>query len=156
MAEFPVREPMVTPGSWLVSDRWRIWLRDLNQQIATNPQNVTTPVQLTGKTASITTTAIPTASLAPGLYRISYYQRVTTAAGVSSSLTTTFSWTEGAVSLTYAGSAMTGNTTSTYQQGTVFIQIDQASPVTYATSYASNPASAMAYLLSITLEAVSV
>ena len=67
----------------------------------------TSPVSLTAQGASIGVTAIPTSSLASGLYRVSYYCRITTAAGVSSSLIVTFSFTDGGVACSFASAALT-------------------------------------------------
>ena len=120
------------------------------------PTKITTPVSLTAQDASIGTTPIPTASLASGLYRVSYAARVTVAGSVSSSLTVTITWTAGAVTQSIVGAAMTGNTTATFQTATYLIKIDQGTPVSYATTYADGGgAVAMQYELSVVLELVS-
>lgn len=151
--EFPVREPLTNPSTRLITDRWRIWLRNLNLLVG-NSRTLLKAVNLTGQNASISTTAIPTDALAPGLYAVTTYARITTAAGVASSLTATLGWTESAQALTFSGSAMTGNTVLTVQSFSFMMAIDQATPITYATTYSSNPASAMRYTLKLALEAV--
>ncbi len=151
MADFPVREPVVESGSWLITNRWRIWLRDLQAQFQSSPSKVLT-VTIPTDTATIATTPIPTASLAAGLYRVTYYQQVLVAAGVSSALTTTLGWTYNSVAQSFSGALMNGNTTATHQSNTQMIRIDQASPITYAILYASNPAAAMVYSFDIVLE----
>lgn len=159
-AEFPVREDIVTgPGPgvklpWRITEKWRVWLRDLLVLIQSIPAVVTT-VALTTQSASIGTTAIPTASLAGGLYRVSWYAAITTAAAVNSSLTVTVSWTDGGIAKSLSGAAITGNTTSTVQsQPPLPIHIDANSPVSYSTVYASNVAGTMVYALDVVLEAV--
>lgn len=150
-----LNEPLVGQGG-LMSPRWYIFFRDLNQTVADTPSQVITPVELTDQNASIATTALPTDSLAPGLYQVSYYTRITTAAATSSSLTVTIAWTDGSVACSYSGAALTGNVTTALQTATLLIQIDQASPISYSTTYASNGAGEMKYQLFIVLQAVSV
>lgn len=113
-------------------------------------------VTLTGQNASIAATDFSGMALSAGHYRVSYYMRVTTAAGVSSSATFVLSFTESSVALSISGAAMTGNTTATLQEGTHVIRVDNATPIKYAITYASNPASAMIYRLDVLLEQVNV
>ena len=120
------------------------------------PTKIAEPVSLTAQVASIGTTSIPSASLASGLYRVSYAARVTVAGSVSSSLTVIISWTAGAVTQSISGAAMTGNTTATFQTATYLINIDTATPVSYATTYADGGGgTAMKYELGIVLEVMS-
>lgn len=131
------------------------WLLSVTTRVQTSA-TVTKVVTLTAQTASISTTPIvPAGTLASGLYRISWYQRVTTAAAMSSSLTTTISWTDGGASQAFSGAAMTGNTTSTNQSGEILVNVDGATAVSYATTYASNAAAQMVYKLSIVVELVN-
>jgi hypothetical protein len=111
-------------------------------------------VALTAQGASIAATNFAPGILAGGLYRVSYYARCTTAAGVSSGLIVTFGWTDGGVACTLDSANMTGNTTATTQSGTVLIRIDKGTAITYATTYASNAAGVMRYALSVVLEKV--
>lgn len=129
-----------------------IYMRDQRAALEAAPAGFD-PVALTGQGAAIATTSIPTdGDLSAGLYRVTWYARITTAAGVSSSLTVSFGWTDGAISQTHSGAAITGNTTTTFQSGTLLLRTDAASPITYATTYASNAAGVMRYSLYITLE----
>ena len=111
---------------------------------------------LTNQSASISATPVPVPSLTAGLYRVSYYARITTAATTSSSLTVTIAWTDGTIAMTQAGAALTGNTTATQQNGTFFIQDDANASITYATTYASNGAGEMKYSLYVVVESVLV
>ena len=113
-----------------------------------------TPITLTGQAASIPLTPMPLPSLAPGPYRVSTYARVTVADAVSSSLTVTLGWTETGLALTHSFAAMTGNTTATVDSQTWLIEIDQASPISYATTYASGTPGAMHYRLTLIVEAL--
>ncbi len=157
-SNFPSRENIVDGPSnkqspWLMSFRWLQFMRELTKAVNSNVR-VISSVALTAQGASIVTTPFDTPALAAGLYRVTWYQRVTSAAGTSSSLTTTLSWTDGAVACSFSGAAMTGNTTSTVQSQTFMMNIDQSSPISYATTYASNTAGAMKYSLNLELETV--
>lgn len=112
-------------------------------------------VSRTAQTASIATTAIPLDTTPPGIWRVSYRFRVTTPAGVSSTLSFTLSWTEGGVAQTETSAAATGNTTGTHQFGTLVIRIGNATAISFATTYASNPVGAMVYNLDVIVEALA-
>lgn len=135
-----------------MAEVWIPYMQSQNTITATAIRQNTDPVSLTGQTASIAVTAIPTASLASGLYRATYYVRVTTAAGTSSSIDVSFHWTDGGVSCSVTSAALTGNTTSTLGTGSALINIDAATPVSYSTTYASVGAPVMAFSLFLTLE----
>lgn len=126
----------------------------LTDRIEQAPYSPFAPTRLTDQNASIGATPLAQAALPAGLYRVSWYARVTTAAGVSSSLTVTIGWTEGSVALSLSGAALTGNLVTSVQSGMVFLLIDDGSPITYATTYASNAAGAMKYTLVLNLERV--
>lgn len=131
------------------------YMRDVRADLDASPASFE-PVSLTGQNASIGTTAIPTdGDLSAGLYRVTVYQRVTTIAVTSSSLTTAISWTDGAVACAFSGTALTGNTTATVGSFSFLLRTDAASPISYATTYASNGAGEMRYRLSIVLERIA-
>lgn len=132
-------------GNWLVTS--------IVQPIATAPQ-LFPSVALTAQNASIGSTPVPLPALASGAYRISYYARITTVDPVSSSLTVSFGWTESSQALTLSGAAMTGNLVTSVQSGILLILSDASSPITYATTYASNTPSTMKYRLFVLIESV--
>jgi hypothetical protein len=105
--------------------------------------------------ASISAVPITLGPLAAGLYRVSYYARITRAATSSSSLTVSIGFTDGGASRTLSGAAMTGNTTGTVQSNTWLIRLDQASPVTYSAAYASSGATSMQYDATFVVEQVA-
>lgn len=140
------------PNEGKMAEVWIPYMQSQNTISSTAIRQNTDPVSLTAQTASIALTAIPTSSLASGLYRATYTCRITTAAAVSSSLIVTFTWTSGGISCSLSSSALTGNTTSTVGTGTALINIDAATPVSYSTTYASVGAPAMIYELYLTLE----
>ena len=110
-------------------------------------------VSLTAQSTSLGATPVPMPELTAGLYRISYIARISRAGSVSSSLTVTMGWTRSSVALTQAGAAMTGNTTATQQNGTLFVRSDANASLTYATTYADGGgATAMQHELSVVVE----
>lgn len=137
-----------------VTDSWQQVFTALSTTVSQQPTLIT-KVSLTGQGAAIAATDLSGGSQSTGLFRITYYARITTAAGVSSSLTVTIGWTETGSALTLSGTAMTGNTTTTTQSGTVMVYADSATPITYATAYASNAAGVMRYRLSVILENIA-
>jgi hypothetical protein len=144
-------EPMVNANR-KPSQRFIEWATALLGNVDAAPARVFT-VNLSAQNAAIGTTAIGTPA-ATGLYRVAVYQRITTAAGVSSSLTTTIAWTDGGVTCSLAGASLTGNTVTTVGTFTMLIKADGSTPVSFSTAYASNAAGAMQYTLAITLERV--
>lgn len=154
-ASLNTKEPMVDlkrrPSKTFID-----WVTQLVADVDSAPSALKV-VTATTQNASIGTTPIPTGTLSTGLYRVTWYARITTPATTgagTSSLTVTLGWTD-TVSCTYSGSAMTGNTTGTVQSQTQVVNIDAASPITYATTYASDTAGQMVYTLSLVLEQVS-
>lgn len=111
-------------------------------------------VTATAQAAAIAATAIPTASLATGLYIVRYYTRITQAATNSSSLTVDLLWTDGGIACTQAGVALTGNTTATTQSVAIMVHIDVGTTLRYQTKYVSVGATAMQYRLDVVAEAV--
>ena len=143
----PDRTPSKTFLDWVTAT--------LLQPLQTSSQRVTTPVSLTTQAASISTTPIPSQTLAAGIYRVSVFAAITQAATVSSSLTVTITFTHNGLSKSLSGVALTGNTTTTVQSNTFLIHIDGSSPVSYATTYASAGATPMQYALDVILERVA-
>lgn len=135
--------------------------------VAGTASSVVSTVDLTAQTAAITTANINSITLPAGQYRVIWYAKVTTAAGVSSTLgPLTLGWTDpDAVGLAITATATTagggtatsstGNTTTTVLLGVpVLLNVKASTNVTYAMAYTSNAANAMAYNLHIRLEAV--
>lgn len=153
---FPYREELVGQDR-MVSDRWRIYFRDLDLAQAASQTVVVPPISLTLQSASIGATPIPTGALAQGLYVVHTFMRITTPGAVSSSLTVSIGFTNGGVACIAAplAPALTSNTTASVQSNTWPILIDNASPVTYSTVRASNPAGDMVYTLTVSLTQIA-
>jgi len=147
-------EPIPVNDKWVdkqgfLSEVATKWLQSISDGVQSSPSSIS-PQSLTAQVASIGVTPIPLGSVNQGLWRLTFYAKVTTAASVSSSLSITFGWTDtDACSVTSA--AMTGNTVTTTSTGTVLIYVDGGTPITYSTTYAS-VGTPMAYKLSILVE----
>lgn len=142
---------------YLMTGTFLNWLQNsLVPPVQTSTQLIGSSVTLTGKSASIPTTPIPLPSLASGLYRVSWYLRDTTSAGVSSSTQVTIGWTETGTAQSFVGALVNGNTTTTIDSASSpLIQVDQAASITYAIAYNSNPAGAMVFSFRLAVEKVA-
>jgi len=102
--------------------------------------------------------AIGTTALVPlpasGRYRVSVHARVTTAAGVSSSLIPTISYTSGGVACTQTGAALTANVPNQPASWTVLVKADASTPISYAFAYASVGVPSMVYEADVIVEGV--
>lgn len=152
----PPGGPLVQPTTGAASRYWVQWWTDLRQMATDSPRVVVSPVSLTGQTASITTTNISPGQVAAGLYRLSYYARVTGPANVSSSLTTTLGWTDHGQALTASGAGLAANDILIPESLTLMVYSDALTPITYATTYASVAAARMVYELYVTLESLAI
>ncbi len=132
-----------------------VYLRDNEQTALLGPTRIGTPIALTGQNTSLSTTAVTSETITAGLYRVTYYARITSADLVSSSLTVSLAWDDGIVSCTHNFTAITGNTISTTGSESYMVRIDTP-PITFTTVYASNTPGAMQYALSLVIEAVAV
>jgi len=152
-APMPLRDRLVGRSGCLVTS-WVNWFSSLTNAVSASPDVLKT-VSLTGQSANVSTTAFGVGALRAGLYRVTTFARITRAATTSSSLTVTVSFTNGGVACSHAGAALTGNTTTTVQGNTFVLQIDQTTPVSYATTYSSTGATAMQYSVWLALEQVA-
>jgi hypothetical protein len=138
------------PKQYLVTRVWNQWLLSLTTRLA-QAANILKVTRVTAQTASIAATAFST-TIGAGLYRVTWFAHVVQAATTSSSLTVTMGFTDGGIACSQTGPAMTGNTVFTTQSGTLMVRCDQATPLTYATTYASTGATPMKYNLDLVVE----
>lgn len=143
-APFPVSDAIAKEGSLRPTKPFIEWVTALTGDVDASPARVVTKT-VTAQAASIASTPFAVGALSPGLYRIEFYARITQAASTSSSLTVTFSWVDGGISCSKTFAALTGNTTATVDGDGRLIRIDQASPVSYSTTYASVGGTVMQY-----------
>ena len=141
------------PLEGMLSEPWQDWFDQLNETLEKAPSRVKS-VSLTAQEASIAATDMTGGLLSAGLYRVTYYARITRAATTSSTLTVTLDWVDGGVTVTFSGAAVTGNTTASFQSETKLIRIDNLTAVRYSTTYGSVGATTMQHSLAVTLEEV--
>jgi len=136
-----------------VTQVMRYWLLSLVDRLNGTPQTLDT-VQASTQAASISATNFAILSVLPGVYRLSMGARISRAATTSSSLTVTFGWVSSAVACTTSSTAMTGNTTATVGSLTTLVRVDEATAITYATTYVSVGGTKMQYSLDVCCEQV--
>ena len=151
--EYVVEQPVLSSRiSGRVTQAMRYWLLSMADRINGSPSIIAT-TSLTVQSASIAPTSFGILQVQPGVYRLSMAARVTRAATTSSSLTVTFDWTS-TVACTTSSAAITGNTTATTGSLTYLARVDEATAITYATTYVSVGAVTMQYQLDVTCEQV--
>lgn len=157
----PLGEPIVTlppilrlpPISAPAPKPWIDWWQALADRLSQTADRLRM-LELVGQSGSIGLTPIPLGTIAAGLYRVSYYVRVTQPAGTSSALQVTIGWTDGGVSMSAPGASLTGNLPTTHETRTLVIRSDANGPITYSTSYSSSGSPAMQYALRLVVEAL--
>jgi hypothetical protein len=162
-APMPLDDAIASPARWTnkpdpqsgkLTSAWVEFFSRLTGNVQANPTRVGS-ASVTGQYASISPTDLSNGTFGAGLYRISYYVRITQAAAVSSSITISLDWTDSGVACAYSGPALTSNATNASQSNSQLIVIDTSSPVRYSTTYASSGAPFMKYRLSVTIEQVN-
>ena len=158
LAEVPFRSMVLTDVRNLLTREWIRYLQSV-VNVVNNAARQRALVSLTTQSAAISTTTIDTGTLDPGVYRVSYSARISRAASTSSSLTVTLSWRDGDVAQSQSGAAMTGNSTTTQQNGTFLVHngtnASSANDVIkYATAYASSGGTTMQYSLFVLVEQI--
>lgn len=140
------------PLEGMLTDPWTDYLTRLVTTVQAAATRVNSTAQ-TAQTGSIAATDISSGNLKAGVYRVSYYARITEPASISSSLQVTISWTDGGVAQSLTGAALTGNTSTTLETFSYLIHIDAGSPVRYAVAYGS-AGTPMQYRLDVVLEVI--
>lgn len=105
---------------------------------------------LTQAAAVVTTAAWTTKS--GGQYRVTWYIRKTAADGVSSSLTVTIGAVDTGVAVAFVGAALTTDSVVAVQSGSVIVEADISTDLTFAIAYASNTPGAMKFRYTIVVE----
>lgn len=144
----------VTEKPGLLSGDWTRWLQLFWARLSSAVQFVGKTVALTDQSAAIAATTLQTVTQG-GLYRVSWYARVTVADGVSSSVQLTLTWREGSHTSTKTFTALTGDTTSTYDGLVWPFYADSGTVVQYSVAYASNTPLKMRYRLAMATELVN-
>lgn len=146
----PPLKTQLVDGDGLMTKQFYEWFLSITTRVASSAAAVTTAA-LSSQTASLPLTTLQIAAPS-GLYRVSWYLRIVVAASVSSSIQFAVAYLDGGLALQQTGPAETGNTTATVQSGSFVLKSDPASPIAFATTYASVGVPDMSYDLSVVLE----
>lgn len=147
----PYRSAVVDLSRILTGD-WTRWFQLFWARVSAAVQRAGTPIGTdANQSAAVATTTLYTVTQTE-LYRLSWYARITVADGVSSSLQLTVTWREGSHTSTKVFTALTGDTTSTYDGAVWPFYADSGTLVTYALAYASNTPAKMRYRISLCVE----
>lgn len=153
LAPPPLRSRL-TDKAGLMTREFNNWLRGLTTAVNNAATQAVQPLVLLGLGYPLATSVlVPQTN--QGLYRLSYSLIIARAATTSSSVAVTLQWTSNGVLQTFTSPAVTGNTTTSGQSGSVLAQVDGGSLISYATSYASVGGTQMLYNLAVTVEAMS-
>ena len=154
-APAPVRDPIAEEHpetkKLMLPRVWIDWFASVGLRIERQAETLHI-VELFVLGGTIPVTPIPTDALNEGLYRLTYYMRVQAVAANSSSLQLTLGWVDEAVACFQTFPALTTNTIGSVQSGTILVRNDQASPLTYQVTYASDAAGQMKYNLFVAAE----
>lgn len=152
----PITEPLTSDSaSSYMTGYWSRWLYKLVGLATASSQIIGSTLSLTGKNAAIGLTGIPLPALANGLYRVSYYARLTTKDGTSSSVSVTIGYTDKTVVCTIPPRfTLTADSTTVGLTDSVFVRIDQSTQLSYQVSYSSNTPNKAVYDLVIVVELV--
>jgi hypothetical protein len=139
---------MVSP-LWL---RWLVGLGQFQQQTASQP---VTPITAVDGAASIATTSLAPTATSAGLYRITWYFRLTQASAGTSDLQITIRWSDHGQAMGHSGPNLTSNTVTSFDTGTIMVYSDSGALITYELTYISmgGPPEAI-YNLYVVIESV--
>lgn len=152
-APAPDRDPFVTEDRYL-SQEAIDWFLALTGSVNAAPARVGVSVILPDEDDSIPPTDLSGGNLATGIYRMTYFVRVTTPDGAGSAVQVNFGWSDDLQPLVFNGTNVTGDLVTSYASGMVTFASDGGSPITYETVYSSTTPNAMHYKLAVTLELV--
>lgn len=150
----PTIAPVTTPKDGHLTTDWTRWLLALFGMVSSQPSVQGTRINLTQQNASIPVTTFPGPGLLGGLVRVSWYLRVTATDPASSAVNVTIGWTESHLALSIPSVPLNGNSLTTVQTGTLLLMTDQASAITYRTTYTSGTPGLMKYRFAAVVEQV--
>ena len=130
----PTSDPVVGKDG-LLTAAWREWFLRMPDTLSAIPSRINV-VEKAASSSSVTATDFGGGTLKAGLYRATYYARLTAGA-----LTVTFRWTDGGASQAWS---------STDQSGSVMLRTDGGASVTYAAAYVGSGT----YSLDVALERI--
>ena len=147
-----VHTPFLQGLPALISEPWRRYFAETATESNAVP-SVTT-VTIAARNSAISATPFPAPTLNAGLYRVTAYVRIVTAAVTSSAVTPQVVCTDDSDVVTQTGDVVNGNTATTVGSSTFLVRIDAGTPISYAFGYASNGAGEMEFEAELVLEQI--
>lgn len=141
----------VSKKDGMIANSFLQWLQWLVGLVMRAPVRMTPDVNLTAQAASIAATDLAPVQYS-GVYRISHFLHITRAATTSSSVQLVVSFVSDGTTLTNTSTAVTGNTTTTFQTGSILVYIDGGTTPSFTVTYASVGATSAQYRLTLLLE----
>lgn len=147
----------------LVKFEWIKWLQSVAKALNAAPLivgnlwSIANVASIAAATIPVTATSTASApnQVGNGLYRISWYLRVSIPSSGTSTIQLILGWVSGGVTMQQVNAAVTGNATTSYQSGSIAVQTDAGSELTYQTIYGSIGITDMQYELYITVEEIA-
>ena len=122
------------PKEGLITEAWENYFGHqtaLSEKFSARVANVS----LTNQSTSIGATDMTDGTLSAGLYRLTYYFRITTVDSIGSDVQLVIDWQDGSQTLVFTGATVITNTLSSYQTGSLpLIRVDALAPVRYSTN----------------------
>lgn len=141
------------PQEGTITDAWVDWFTNLIAQQGRSPGRVAT-VELSAQTASISTTDMTDGALTAGLYWLTYSLRITQTDAGGATVAVAINWTgDSGLARQFAIASLSAASSLTPQHAQMLIRIDNATPVTYATTVVVGGGN-MIYALDIVLSEV--
>lgn len=141
------------PLEGLCSQRWGDWFGNVLANQERSAGRLVT-VKLTDQdSAGITTTEIPAPPLTAGVYRISYYLRMSRLDSITADVQPTFRWVWDSQARQYDGASISTNTLAETGTAAILIEIDNNTVTTYETNVSMGSGDGL-YALTIVLEEV--
>lgn len=132
----------IVDRSGVINTFFRLRWQQLIDGFQVTPSKANVPVASRNSALGTTTVYL---ALAAGRYRITVYLRKTTPDGVSSSLTLTVGWTDGASPCVKVFGALTTDTAVANDSYTHMVNVDVNTNITIAVAYASNTPGTMVW-----------
>lgn len=157
----PLTEIIIDPASGqerdthMLASAWIQWFLEQQQALAKSGTRVGNPLSIPATTGALGSTPIPLPGLSAGLYLVSVFTHVTTAAGVSSSVAPVVTFTDLGIACSLVGGALTDNTIATVGSDVWLIRVDAGTPISLSTTYSSSGSPAMAYSMAVTVARAS-
>ena len=139
------------PLAWRMSDSYIGFFTRMSTNVNLAPARINNFAEV-DFSSSIPLTDLSGGALSSGLYELRSWVTLVAAAGVTSSLVLTFSWTYRGVSHTASATVLSTDIVSENASlGVPMFFSDANSPIQVSTTYASNPPATMAYDIYVAL-----